>query len=129
MRIRVGIRDSGFAGRMTARESGRNPTSPATALDSRLRIPINDSLVPAPRQCARKGDCAFAVPLNARHPCVRLQLGATVDRRHCQIELRPFCTAREHDADWMKEGSTLLTGARLHAVRRLAKFFAIEPWT
>src|SRR6266851_9080385 len=71
---------------------------------------------------------ALAVAENPRDARGRRQLRAAIDRRHREVELRAFGAAGQHDANRMKEGFTLLTRPGLHTVRRLAKFFAVEPW-
>src|SRR6516225_1085743 len=83
-------------------------------------------LMPAVLQRPRERGRTLAVAENPGNAGVRSQLGAAIDGRDRQIELRAISSSRQHDPDRMKQGFPFLTGPRLHAVRDLSKYFAVE---
>src|SRR5262249_32106031 len=76
-----------------------------------------------PRETIR----ALAVADDCRHARAARQVGAAIDRRHGQVELRTFGAPGQRYSNWMEQRLTFLTRAGLHPVRRLAKFLPVEP--
>ena len=76
---------------------------------------------------ARERRRALAAAEDRRQAGARRQLGAAIDRRHGEIELRPLGRGRSARPDRMEQRLALLPGPRLDLVRDRAEPLAIEP--
>ena len=105
----------------------RSSTIQRRSANGSIGSPVWSSPIHAAAKARRTRARARGTRRSADSPRRRRQLGAAIDRRHREIELRPFGAAGQRDPNRMKQRLRLLTGPRLHAVRGRAKPLAIEP--